>query len=152
VLPEADIQATLRRYFDLLQDHVSAEAMMDVVLTPDFETGFRGGKLWRGLDGLREFLAAREGFFDERHEVREILSTSEDGGDTIVSTRLRFFLRRWEPPSAHSEEFTGDALHTWRLRPGPDGVRVAAQIVDGFADLDENSKRLFSTPEEGLSR
>jgi len=29
---------------------------------------------------------------------------------------------------------------------------VAAQIVDGFADLDENSKRLFSTPEEGLSR
>jgi hypothetical protein len=29
---------------------------------------------------------------------------------------------------------------------------VAAQIVERFADLNHNSKRLFAMPEEGLSR
>jgi hypothetical protein len=29
---------------------------------------------------------------------------------------------------------------------------VAAQIIERFADLNDNSKRLFATPEEGLSR
>jgi hypothetical protein len=29
---------------------------------------------------------------------------------------------------------------------------VAAQIVERFEDLNENSKRLFATPDEGLSR
>jgi hypothetical protein len=29
---------------------------------------------------------------------------------------------------------------------------VAAQIVDGFEDLNEPAMRLFATPEEGLNR
>jgi hypothetical protein len=29
---------------------------------------------------------------------------------------------------------------------------VAAQIVERFANLNDNSKRLFPTPEEGLNR
>jgi hypothetical protein len=32
--------------------------------------------------------------------------------------------------------FTGTAFHTWRLRRDPQGhLRVAAQLVDGFSDL-----------------
>ena len=29
---------------------------------------------------------------------------------------------------------------------------LAAQIVDGFSDLNENAKQLFATPESGLNR
>jgi hypothetical protein len=29
---------------------------------------------------------------------------------------------------------------------------VAAQIVERFADLNDSSKRLFATPDEGLNR
>jgi len=31
-------------------------------------------------------------------------------------------------------------------------LRVAAQIVDGFADLNDNARRLFATPDRGLNR
>jgi hypothetical protein len=30
--------------------------------------------------------------------------------------------------------------------------RVAAQLVERFDDLDENAKRLFATPQQGLNR
>jgi hypothetical protein len=30
--------------------------------------------------------------------------------------------------------------------------RVAAQMVERFEDLNDNSKRLFATPDEGLNR
>jgi hypothetical protein len=31
-------------------------------------------------------------------------------------------------------------------------LRIAAQIVDGFADLNDNAERLFATPDKGLNR
>ena len=42
--------------------------------------------------------------------------------------------------------------HTWRLRrePAEGGWRVAAQIVDGFAELNDNAATLFGAPTEGL--
>jgi hypothetical protein len=43
-------------------------------------------------------------------------------------------------------------FHTWRARLVDGDWRVAAQMVERFEDLNENSKRLFSTPEEGLNR
>ena len=49
-------------------------------------------------------------------------------------------------------DFTGAALHMWRLRREDVDWRVQAQIVDGFEDLNENAARLFSTPDEGLNR
>jgi hypothetical protein len=50
---------------------------MDEVLTEDFETGFVGGHVWRGLEGLRDFLSQREGFFDEKHLIDELVSRGE---------------------------------------------------------------------------
>ena len=47
---------TIERYFDLLQGHVSAQQMLEHILTDDFETGFVDGFRWRGADGLTEFL------------------------------------------------------------------------------------------------
>jgi hypothetical protein len=126
--------------------------MMARVLTPDFETGFVGGHLWRGIDGLRDFLSQREGFFDERHEIAEVLAREGDGDEVRARTRLRFFLRRWDEPSSVSEEFTGTCFHTWRVRRVDGQWRVAAQLVERFADLNDNAARLFSTPEEGLNR
>jgi hypothetical protein len=35
--------------------------------------GFAGGHKWRGLDGLRDFLASRAGFVDEQHDVDKVL-------------------------------------------------------------------------------
>jgi hypothetical protein len=126
--------------------------MMEQVLTEDFETGFIGGHVWRGLDGLRDFLSQREGFFDERHVIDELLGRGDRDGDVEPHTRLHFFLRRWEAPSPVSEEFTGACFHTWRVRQVDDEWRVAAQMVERFADLNENSQRLFATPDEGLNR
>jgi hypothetical protein len=144
---------TIERYFDLLQAHVSATQMLEQVLTDDFETGFSDGFRWRGPDGLSEFLDARAVFFDESHEILQLIDVARSDEDTIQArTRLRFFLRRHESGAARSEEFTGQAWHTWRLRRGSsDGQwRVAAQIVDGFAQLNQNAATLFGAPTEGL--
>jgi SnoaL-like domain len=152
-MTEQELRHVLAEYLGLLQRHPSADEMMAAVLTEDFETGFVGGKLWKGIDGLRDFLSQREGFFDERHEVKDVLQKDSPSPDEVhARTRLEFFLRRWEAPSPTSDEFTGSCFHTWRLRREPDRWRVAAQIVERFADLNDNSKRLFATPDEGLNR
>jgi hypothetical protein len=144
---------TIERYFDLLQGHVSAQQMLENVLTDDFETGFADGFRWRGADGLTEVLGARSVFFDESHDVLELINVTNPDVHTIqAQTRLRFFLRRHEPGAATSEEFTGQVWHTWRLRrePAEGRWRVAAQIVDGFAELNDNAATLFGAPTEGL--
>src|SRR5215469_11238883 len=56
-LLESVLLNTIERYFELLQAHASAQEMMQHVLTKEFETGFVGGFLWRGPDGLADFLA-----------------------------------------------------------------------------------------------
>ena len=90
---------------------------MSEVVTEDFETGFVGGFVWKGLDGLRDFLSQRDGFFDETHTIEELLDRGgAENGDLQAKTRLRFFLRRWEAPSPVSEEFTGLCFHAWRVR------------------------------------
>jgi hypothetical protein len=150
---ELELRAVLAEYLTLLQRHPSPEEMMAAVLTRDFETGFQGGFVWRGIDGLRDFLSQRDGFFDERHIVKDVLALEQPAGDEVhARTRLEFFMRRWEAPSPISEEFTGACFHHWRLRREPDRWRVAAQIVERFEDLNDNAQRLFATPDEGLAR
>jgi hypothetical protein len=145
-----EIRAALRAYFRVLQRNPTAEEMRRTVVTDDFETGFADGYKWHGRNGLHDFLAARAGFVDEQHDVDEIL-VREDlrFGEVRIKTRLKFSLRQ----ASDDELFTGTAFHTWLLRhDAAGGLRVAAQIVDAFSDLNENAKRLFATPDEGLSR
>ena len=68
-------------------------------LTDDFETGFIGGHVWKGIDGLRDFLSRRAGFFDERHAIDALLDRDREDAELRARTRLHFFLRRWDPPS-----------------------------------------------------
>jgi hypothetical protein len=147
---DGEVRAALQAYFRVLQSNPTAEEMRRTVVTDDFETGFAGGYRWRGADGLRDFLAARAGFADEQHDVDEVLERADlPSGEVRIRTRLRFSLR--QPPG--DERFTGTAFHSWLLRPDDGGrLRVAAQIVDGFADLNANAERLFATPDEGLNR
>jgi hypothetical protein len=142
----------LQHYLTVLQGHPPAEEMMSKVLTEDFETGFIGGQVWKGIDGLRDFLGQRDGFFDEKHTIAELLERGELKGDVEAKTRLHFFLRSWESPSPVSREFTGSCFHTWRVRDVDGEWRVAAQMVERFDDLNDNSKELFATPDEGLNR
>jgi capsid protein len=142
----------LQRYLTILQGHPSAEEMMAETLTQDFETGFIGGQVWKGIDGLRDFLSERHGFFDEKHTIEELLERGETAGDIEAETRLHFFLRSWKSPSPVSEEYTGTCFHRWRVREVDGEWRVAAQMVERFDDLNENSKRLFAKPDEGLNR
>ena len=151
-LGDGELTELLQRYPTILQGHPSAEEMMDRILTRDFETGFIGGHLWKGLEGLRDFLAQREGFFDESHVIDELLGRSDADGVIEAHTRLHFFIRRWEAPSPTSEEFTGKCFHAWWVRREEDDWRVAAQLVERFEDLNDNSRRLFATPDEGLNR
>jgi hypothetical protein len=147
---DTEIRAALRAYFRVLQSNPTADAMRRTMVTDDFETGFVAGYRWKGADGLRDFLAARAGFVDEQHDVDEVLERTDlPSGEVQIKTRLKFSLR--QPPG--DDLFTGTAFHTWRLRRDDDGrLRVAAQIVDGFADLNANAERLFATPERGLNR
>ena len=110
-LGDGELTELLQRYLTILQGHPSAEEMMDRILTRDFQTGFVGGHLWKGLDGLRDFLSQREGFFDESHVIDELLGRSDADGVIEAHTRLHFFHRRWESPSPTSEEFTGMCFH-----------------------------------------
>ena len=102
---------------------------------------------------MTEFLDARSVFFDESHDVLQLSNVTGPDEHTIqAQTRLRFFLRRHQPGAARSEEFTGQVWHTWLLRrePAEGRWRVAAQIVDGFAELNDNAATLFGAPTEGL--
>jgi hypothetical protein len=94
----------------------------------------------------------RAEFFDEHHEIKDVLELNETDGEAHARTRLEFLLRRQEAYSDAVEDVTGACSHSWRLRRAPDRWRVAAQIVERFEDLNENSKRLFATPSEGLNR
>jgi SnoaL-like protein len=152
-MTESQLRDLLAQYLTMLQSHPSAEELMDAVLTQDFETGFEGGFRWKGLDGLRDFLSQREGFFDKKHTIKDVLAMEQrSDGEVAAQTRLQFFLRRWEAPSPTSQEFTGSCFHRWRLRREPDRWRVADQIVERFTDLNDNAERLFASPEEGLNR
>ena len=151
-LTDVELVDVLQRYLTILQRHPSAEEMMDETLTEDFQTGFIGGQVWKGIDGLRDFLSQRDGFFDENHTIEELLDRGEEDGDLSAETRLDFFLRSWKAPSPVSEEYTGKCLHRWRVREVDGKWRVAAQMVERFEDLNENSKGLFATPDEGLNR
>jgi capsid protein len=126
--------------------------MMDEILTEDFETGFIGGQVWTGIDGLRDFLSQRAGFFDENHTIEELLERGEEDRDLTAKTKLNFFLSSWKAPSPVSEQYTGKCIHHWRVRELDGDWRVAAQMVERFEDLNDNSKRLFATPDEGLNR
>jgi hypothetical protein len=151
-LSDDQLVELLQRYLTILQGHPSAETIMEEVLTEDFETGFIGGQVWHGLEGLRDFLSQRDGFFDERHTIEELLGRSDADSGIEARTRLRFFLRSWQPPSSTSDEYTGNCFHTWRAREVDGDWRVAAQLVERFDDLNENSRKLFATPDEGLNR
>ncbi|OKI74486.1 hypothetical protein [Streptomyces sp. CB02414] len=151
VATEAVVWDTVERYFDLLQAHADADVMLAEVLTTDFRTGFPDGHVWEGPEGLREFLTTRSVFFDERHTLQQ-MSEPVRGADGrwTCRTRLSFFLRRLAPGAAVSEEFSGLAWHTWVLEARRPSWRVAAQLVDGFANLNDNARTLFSRPDEGL--
>jgi SnoaL-like domain len=152
-MTEQELREVLAKYFALLQSHAAPEEMMAVVLTDDFETGFEDGVSWTGIEGLRDFLSQRDGLFDERHTLTDVLALEDvTDAEARARTRLDFFLRRWEAPSPTSEEFTGACFHHWRLRREADGWRVAAQIVERFDDLNDNAERLFATPDEGLNQ
>jgi SnoaL-like domain len=152
-MTEQELRAVLAEYLTLLQRHPAAEEMMADILTDDFQTGFENGVIWKGIDGLRDFLSQRDGFFDERHTIKDVLEMeAPTEGEVRARTRLDFFLRRWEAPAPTSDEFTGSCVHHWRLRRAPDRWRVAAQIVERFDDLNDNAQRLFATPDEGLNR
>jgi hypothetical protein len=146
---DSEVRAALQAYFRVLQSNPTAEEMRRSVVTDDFETGFAAGYKWQGPNGLRDFLAARAGFVDEQHDVDDVLAREDlSSSEVRIKTRLSFSLR--QPPG--DELFTGTAFHTWLLRNDGGRLRVAAQIVDGFADLNDNAKRLFATPDQGLNR
>ena len=147
---DSEIRTALQAYFQVLQSNPTAERMQASVVTDDFETGFANGYKWKGPDGLRNFLAARAGFVDEQHDVDEVLGRDDlPSGEVRLKTQLTFSLRQ---PS-DNKLFTGTAFHTWLLRRDRAGqLKVAAQIVDGFADLNNNAKELFATPDTGLNR
>jgi hypothetical protein len=67
-------------------------------------------------------------------------------GEARIKTRLKFSLRQ---PLATS---SSPAPRFTLLRNDRGRLRVAAQIVDGFADLNDNAKRSFTTPDQGLNR
>jgi hypothetical protein len=151
---EPSVVTAIEDYFRLLQAHVSAEQMLAEVVTEDFRTGFVGGHMWDGPEGLAEFLSARSVFFDESHELLQILEVGRQAdGRVRARTRLRFFLRRREAEAARSEEYTGDVFHTWMFEPegGRSRWRVAAQLVDDFADLNGPAQQLFSMRPQHLT-
>jgi hypothetical protein len=147
---DSEVRAALQAYFRVLQSNPSAEEMRRSVVTDDFRTGFAGGYMWQGPDGLRDFLAARAGFVDEQHDVDEVLERENlPTGEVRIKTRLRFSLRQPQDDKL----FTGTAFHTWLLHRDAAGkLRVAAQLVDGFSDLNDNAERLFARPDQGLNR
>ncbi|ABM11308.1 MULTISPECIES: hypothetical protein [Mycolicibacterium] len=134
-----------------LEKRRKSEPMFAAVLTDDFQIGFRGGHQWKGRDGLQVYLNQRDGIFDERLELRHVLSyVPVNEGVVELTTRLEFYFRRWKAPALVSEEFTGSAFRTWLIRIADDEMRVKRVIIDGFANLNENARTVFAIPDEGF--
>jgi hypothetical protein len=89
-MTEAELREVLGEYLTMLQRHPGAEELMAAVLTQDFETGFDGGFMWKGLEGLRDILSQRDGFFDEKHTLKDVLAM-EEPADGEVSAHTRLF-------------------------------------------------------------
>ena len=148
-LTEHELRGVLAEYLTLLQRHPSAEEVMQAILTEDFETGFEEGFTWKGVDGLRDFLSQRDGFFDEKHVVKDVLEMLEPAdGEVEAHTRLEFFLRRWEAPSPTSEGLLSP------LAPPPRSRPLAGGRTDGRAlrRPERELEAAFATPDEGLNR
>jgi hypothetical protein len=152
-MTETELRDLLAEYLTMLQRHASAEEFMGALLTTDFETGFEGGYSWRGIDGLRDFLSQRDGFFDEKHTIKEVLALDEPSdGNVRARTRLEFLPAPLGAAVAHERGVHRVLLSPLALRHEGDRWRVAAQIVERFDDLNDNAERLFATPDEGLNR
>jgi hypothetical protein len=148
-ISDDEIRAAIRRYFQVLQSDPTAEEMRAEAVTDDFRTGMPdGGLQWDGPRGLEAFLRDRKGFVDEQHDIDEVVDRTDVGSVVWLKTRLTFRLR--DPNTG--EVFTGRAFHTWDLRRDRGRLRVAAQLVDGFADLNPAAARLFGKPDQGLVR
>lgn len=81
-LSDEKLVAVLQDYLSLVQRHASAEEILERAVTPDFETGYAGGRRWSGAEGLREYLEGREGFFDERHVIEGLIKRTDlENGD-----------------------------------------------------------------------
>jgi hypothetical protein len=74
---DREIRLALQAYFRVLQSNPTAEEMRRTVVTNDFKTGFAGGYIWQGPNGLRDFLAARAGFVREQHDVDQVLERKD---------------------------------------------------------------------------
>jgi len=141
----------LQGYLRLLQEHPRAEKLMREVLTADFTTGFVGGFVWSGLEGLRDFLAQRDGFFDEVHTIEELIERGEDeNGDLVARARLRFFLAQdldqKSPPVHGSAESAKTILATIQQSPPPAAKpTLSAPIIN-------ISLRASRTPQRAITR
>jgi hypothetical protein len=150
---EPTILDAIERYFELLQGHASAQEMTQRVVTDDFETGFVGGYMWRGPDGLAAFLADRSMFFDESHEILQLMDITRPAPETISARTgcgSSFGGTSRRPPSARSSPARLSTPWQLRRQPADSDWRVAAQMVDGFAMLNDNAAALFAAPTEGL--
>jgi hypothetical protein len=91
----------------VLQSNPTAEEMRRTVVTNDFKTGFAGGYMWQGPNGLRDFLAARAGFVDEQHDVDQVLERKDlPTGGVRIKTRLTFSLRQPGTKGSRVPRFT----------------------------------------------
>jgi hypothetical protein len=84
---EPSVVTAIEDYFQLLQAHASAEEMLTEVVTEDFRTGFVGGHMWDGPEGLAEFLSARSVFSTSR--TNSCRSSRSGARTTVVSSRVR---------------------------------------------------------------
>jgi hypothetical protein len=146
---EPTILDAIERYFELLQGHASAQEMTERVLTDDFETGFVGGYMWRGPDGLAAFLADRSVFFDESHEILQLMDIIQPAPETISArTRLRFFLRRHEPRGVQRPGFPHLAT-----APPTAQQRLAGRRTDGgrIRHAQRQCRRAVRRPHRGVA-
>jgi hypothetical protein len=102
----------LAEYLDMLQRHAATEEMLRGHPHRRLRDGLRGRLHVDGLDWLRDFLAEREQFFDERHVVTDVLELEQPSdGEVVARTRLDFFLRRRIDGGFKADEISGLCVH-----------------------------------------
>jgi hypothetical protein len=142
---EAELRELLAEYVTLIGRHASAEEFMAAVLTDDFETGFEGGYSWRGLDGLRDFLSQREGFFDEKHTIKAVLAMEEPSDGEVRahpgSSSSCAVGRRPRPPAKSSPALASTT-----------GACVASPIAGGSPRRSSSASRTSTTTPSTCSR
>jgi hypothetical protein len=136
-LTEAEVCATVERWFENLDRHAPVEELLPLLATEGLEMRFPEA----ALRGQHEFAGWYDGvtrrFFDEVHVLKAVVVTLS-GSRPTARIAVNWQARTWNPPQPRSNWLGFDAAQTWVLERSPltNSAVIATYVVDALTPME----------------